>query len=193
MGLLWLYLSFPLFRLVSENLGRWVWACTLKGFHKNWSESLAKRRLCLGPASVINCTPLSALSFRVSLFPGTRGYNITIGDTEHLFKYLMAMCMPSSWTVHWDLWPISYWVFLWESLLWNIFSYSESCLFLSFRVSFVVKMLLRLITSLWPILILFFATPRYGSKKNLLWFTTKHFLPIFSLRILECPSLHWDL
>ena len=37
--------------------------------------SLAKRRLCLGPAGVINCTPLSALSFWVSLFPGTRGYN----------------------------------------------------------------------------------------------------------------------
>ena len=112
MGLLWLYLSFPLFRLVSENLGRWVWACTLKGFHKNWLESLAKRRLCLGPASVTNCTPPSALSFRVSLFPGTRGHNITISDTEHLFKYLMAMCMPSSWNVHWDLCPISYWVFL---------------------------------------------------------------------------------
>ena len=25
--------------------------------------SLAKRRLCLGPSGVINCTPLSALSF----------------------------------------------------------------------------------------------------------------------------------
>ena len=30
---------------------------------------------CLGPAGIINCTPLSALSFWVSLFPGTRGYN----------------------------------------------------------------------------------------------------------------------
>ena len=36
---------------------------------------MAKRRLCLGPACVINCTPLSALSFWVSLFPGTHGYN----------------------------------------------------------------------------------------------------------------------
>ena len=34
-----------------------------KDFHKCWSGSLAKRRLCLGPAGVINCTPLSALSF----------------------------------------------------------------------------------------------------------------------------------
>ena len=35
----------------------------IEGFHKNRLESLAKRRLCLGPASIINCTPLSALSF----------------------------------------------------------------------------------------------------------------------------------
>ena len=47
----------------------------IKDFHKCWSGSLAKRRLCLEPAGVINCTPLSALSFWVSLFPGTRGYN----------------------------------------------------------------------------------------------------------------------
>ena len=30
---------------------------------KNWSGSLAKRRLCLGPAGVINGTPLSAFFF----------------------------------------------------------------------------------------------------------------------------------
>ena len=35
----------------------------IKDFHKCWSGSLAKRRLCLGPAGVINYTPLSALSF----------------------------------------------------------------------------------------------------------------------------------
>ena len=45
----------------------------IKDFHNCWLGSLAKRRLCLGPASVINCTPRSALSFWVSLFPGTRG------------------------------------------------------------------------------------------------------------------------
>ena len=52
-----------------------MYAWGIKDFHKCWSESLAKRRLCLGPADVINCTPLSALSFWVSLFPGMRGYN----------------------------------------------------------------------------------------------------------------------
>ena len=34
----------------------------IRDFHKCWLGSLAKRRLCLGPAGVINCTPLSALS-----------------------------------------------------------------------------------------------------------------------------------
>ena len=45
-------------------------------FPQNWSGSLAKRRLRpLGPTGVTNCTPLSALSFGGSLFPGTRGYS----------------------------------------------------------------------------------------------------------------------
>ena len=60
-----LCLSFPLLRLVSGDLGRWVWANTLRVYKvfKNGSGSLAKRRLCLGPADVIDCTPLSVLSF----------------------------------------------------------------------------------------------------------------------------------
>ena len=39
--------------------------CTwgISGLHKNWLGSLAKRRLCLGPTGVINCIPLSAMSF----------------------------------------------------------------------------------------------------------------------------------
>ena len=47
---------------------------------------MAKRRLCLGPANVINCIPLSALSFWVSLFPGTCGYNITTFQSDLLEK-----------------------------------------------------------------------------------------------------------
>ena len=35
----------------------------IKDFHKCWLGSLAKGRLCLGPAGVTNCTSLSALSF----------------------------------------------------------------------------------------------------------------------------------
>ena len=68
---------FPLFRLVSGNLGRWVWACTLR-LYKVFTKTGRGPWLrgdCLGPAGVINCTPLSALSFWVSLFPSTCGYN----------------------------------------------------------------------------------------------------------------------
>ena len=54
-----------------------TYTCGIKYFYKCWSGSLATRRLCLGPAGVINCTPLSAASFWVSLFPRTRGYNNT--------------------------------------------------------------------------------------------------------------------
>ena len=50
----------------------------IKDFHRSWSGSLAKRRLCLGPAGVINCSSLSASSFWVSLFPGRCGYNSTL-------------------------------------------------------------------------------------------------------------------
>ena len=44
-----------------EVVGSDTWG--IKDFHKCWSGSMAKRRLCLGPAGVISCTPLSALSF----------------------------------------------------------------------------------------------------------------------------------
>ena len=64
---------------------------------------LAKRRLCLGPAGVINCTPLSPLSFWVSLFPGKHGYNIwCIGrETPHfeetglIWGHPEALCLES--------------------------------------------------------------------------------------------------
>ena len=45
--------------------------------------SLAKRRLCLGPTGAINCTPLSALYFLLSLFSGMRGCNGDSGAPEH--------------------------------------------------------------------------------------------------------------
>ena len=51
-------LSFPLFRLVSGNLGRWVWACTLrvyKVFTKT-DQGPWLRGDCLGPASVMLST-----------------------------------------------------------------------------------------------------------------------------------------
>ena len=65
------YVSLKEFGVVGSDT--YIWG--IKDFHKCWSGSLAKRRLCLGPAGVINCTPLSALSLTVSLLPETRGYN----------------------------------------------------------------------------------------------------------------------
>ena len=47
-----LYLSFQLFRLVSGNLGRWVWACTLrvyKGFTKTGGGPWLRGDSVLGP------------------------------------------------------------------------------------------------------------------------------------------------
>ena len=53
------YVSLKEFGVVGSDTCTWG----IKGFHKCWLGSLAKRRLCLGPASVINCAPLFALSF----------------------------------------------------------------------------------------------------------------------------------
>ena len=96
MGILWLYL--PLFMQVSRNSGRWVWArtCRIKDFHRSWSGSLAKRRLCLGPAGVINRSSLSAPSFWVSLFPGTRGYNSCCLVT----KLCPTLCNPMAYIAY---------------------------------------------------------------------------------------------
>ena len=49
------YVSLKEFGVVGSDTYTWG----IKDFHKCWSGSLAKRRLCLGRACVINCTPLS--------------------------------------------------------------------------------------------------------------------------------------
>ena len=53
------YVSLKEFAVV--GLDTYTWG--IEDIHKCWSGSLAKRRLYLGPAGVINCTPLSALPF----------------------------------------------------------------------------------------------------------------------------------
>ena len=72
MAVTWLYLPLTLSRLGSRNLGLWTWAlkvcthihicgCTLKVYKVFTKVSQCpwlKRKLCLGPAGVINCTPL---------------------------------------------------------------------------------------------------------------------------------------
>ena len=57
------------FSLVSVSLkefgvvGSDTYTWGVKDFHKCWSGFLAERRLRLGPAGVIDCAPLPALSF----------------------------------------------------------------------------------------------------------------------------------
>ena len=53
------YVSPKEFGVVGSDMYSWG----IKDFPKCWLGFLAERRLCLGPAGVINCTPLSALSF----------------------------------------------------------------------------------------------------------------------------------
>ena len=57
-GVIVIVFILPLFYVRLKEIGvvgsdMYTWG--IKDFHKCWSGSLAKRRLCLGPASVINC------------------------------------------------------------------------------------------------------------------------------------------
>ena len=98
-------------------------------FYRNWSGSLAKRRLCPGPAGVINYTPLSALPFWVSLFPGTCGYNIDISNFLEetsslsilLFSFISLHC---SFKIF-----LSFLAILWNSAFsWvYLIAYGEQC------------------------------------------------------------------
>ena len=63
-GVIWIvfssvYVSLKEFGVVGSDMYTWG----IKDFHKCWLGSLTKMRLCLGPAGLINCTPVSALSF----------------------------------------------------------------------------------------------------------------------------------
>ena len=62
-GVIGIVFTLPLFTegIWSGGFDTYTWG--IKDFHKCWLGSSAKRRLCLGPTGVINCTPLSTLSF----------------------------------------------------------------------------------------------------------------------------------
>ena len=74
--------------------------------------------------------------------------------------------------------------------------YSECCLFLSLRVSFAVKMLLRLIMSLWPTFKLFIVTVKMWIQKELAViynkaFSAYIFLKGFRVSILTLRSVNY--
>ena len=100
------YVTLKEFGVVGLDMYTWG----IKDFHKCWSGSLAKRRLCLGPAGVINCTSLSALSLWVSLFPRTRGYN------TKFWKYYRGLENSSSQ----ESWHPS--IYMWRQTQWLAFS-----------------------------------------------------------------------
>ena len=65
-GVIVIVFTLPLFYVGLKEIGvvgSDMYTRGIKDFHKCWSGSLVKRRLCPGPAGVINCTPLFALSF----------------------------------------------------------------------------------------------------------------------------------
>ena len=61
----------------------------------------------------------------------------------------------------------------------NIFSRSAGCLFILFMASFTVQKLLSLIRSHLFIYFFIFITPGSGSKRTMLRFMSKNFLPVF--------------
>ena len=80
------------------------------------------------------------------------------------------------------------------TLLENVFSHSEDCLFTLLMVSFVVQKFLCLIRSYLFIFVFIFITLESGSKKILLQFISKCVLPMFSAKSFIglqgwCPSI----
>ena len=60
-GVFVIVLTLPLFYVSLKEIGvvgSDTYTQGIKDFHKCWSGSLAKRRLCLGPTGEINCIPL---------------------------------------------------------------------------------------------------------------------------------------
>ena len=108
------------------DLDMYTWG--IKDFHKCWSGSLAKRRFCLGPASVINCTPISALSFWVSLFPGEHGYNSSTEIPSPLLTFFIVM-LPKAYLASHSRMSGSRWV-IWVV---KIFFVQFFCVFLHRR------------------------------------------------------------
>ena len=70
----------------------------------------------------------------------------------------------------------------------NIFSHSEGCLFTLFIASFAVQKLLSLIRPHLFIFIFIFVTLGGGSKKILLWLSSKCVFPMFSSKSFILPG-----
>ena len=72
-----------------------------------------------------------------------------------------------------------FFVYLSVSLFANIFSHSVGILLVLFMVSFAIQKLLSLIRSHLFIFVFIFITPGSRSKRTMLRFMSKSFLPVF--------------
>ena len=104
MAVTWLHLPLTFSRLGLRNLGMWAWARTLK-VYKAFTEvglgSRLKRILCRGPTGVINCTPLSTLSFWWVCFPESLAVTpslcfFVLHSTHHRLRWCIFVYLSSS-------------------------------------------------------------------------------------------------
>ena len=90
MAVTWLYLYLALSRLGLRNLGMWAWACTLRyiRFSQMLVGVLGQEEALPWARQCNNCTPLSALSSWVSVFPRTRAYNSSTSASPSVWFWL---------------------------------------------------------------------------------------------------------